>query len=106
MAVELDVSNPSAQLTPGTFAQVTWVVHKQAPSLLVPTSAIATNLERTFVIRIRDSKAEWVDVEAGGNQENLTEVFGDLHPGDEIAIRGTDEIASGATVKRQEVPAR
>ncbi|HET9741651.1 MAG TPA: efflux RND transporter periplasmic adaptor subunit, partial [Terriglobales bacterium] len=52
MAVELDVSNPSGQLTPGTFAQVTWPVHRKSPSLLVPTSAIATNLERTFVIRI------------------------------------------------------
>ena len=102
MAVELDVTNPSGQLTPGTFAQVTWPVHRQAPSLLVPTSAIATNLERTFVIRIRDSKAEWVDIKAGANQDKLTEVFGDLHEGDEIAVRGTDEIASGANVKAHE----
>lgn len=102
MAVELDVSNASRQLTPGTFAQVTWPVHRQAPSLLVPTSAIASNLERTFVIRIRDGKAEWVDVKAGANQDKLTEVFGDLHAGDEIAVRGTDEIASGANVKAQE----
>ena len=102
MAVELDVNNASRQLTPGTFAQVTWPVHRQAPSLLVPTSSIATNLERTFVIRVRDGKTEWVDVKAGANQDKLTEVFGNLHSGDEIAVRGTDEIASGANVKTQE----
>jgi hypothetical protein len=33
----------------------------------------------------------------------LTEVFGDLQPGDLVAARGTDEIRSGTDVRIKEV---
>jgi multidrug efflux pump subunit AcrA (membrane-fusion protein) len=67
----------------------------------VPKTAITSNQERTFVIRIADGKAEWVDVKTGVYQGDVVEVFGDLHPGDSIAIRGSDEIQPGANVKAQ-----
>lgn len=28
--------------------------------------------------------AEWVDVETGGRADNMVEVFGDLHDGDQV----------------------
>ncbi len=99
MPVELDVKNASGKLTPGSFSQVIWPVHRSRPSLLVPNSAIANNLERTFVVRVRDGKADWVDVKTGASSGDLTEVFGDLHPGDQVAKRGTDELAPGTPVK-------
>jgi len=98
MPVELDISNPSGELTPGAFAQAEWPAHTSQNSLLVPVSAVATNLERTFVVRIRNGKAEWVDVRTGASAEKLVEVFGDLQPGDEVAVRGTDELAPGVQV--------
>jgi membrane fusion protein (multidrug efflux system) len=98
MPVELEVSNADGRLTPGTFADVRWPVRRPSPTLFVPTACVGTNLERTFVIRVRDGKTEWVDVKTGAISGKLTEVFGDLQPGDDIAARGTDELAPGTKV--------
>ena len=102
MAVELDVDNRDARLAPGTFCQVRWPVHRSGPSLFVPSASVASTTDRTFVIRIRDGKAEWVDVRTGLTSGPLVEVFGDLRPGDEIAARGTDELRPGLQVRPRE----
>jgi membrane fusion protein (multidrug efflux system) len=99
MAVELDVDNKDSQLAPGTFCQVRWPVHRATPSLFVPSGSVASTTDRTFVVRVRDSKAEWVDVKTGLTSGPLVEVFGDLRAGDEVAGRGTDEVRPGTPVK-------
>ena len=98
MAVELDVANADGRLAPGTFCQVRWPVRRPAPSLFVPSGSVARTTDRTFVIRVRDGKTEWVDVKTGLTSGALVEVFGDLRAGDEIAGRGTDEIRPGTPV--------
>ncbi len=102
MAVELDVANGDGRLAPGTFCQVRWPVRRSGPSLFVPSASIATTTDRTFVIRIRNGKTEWVDVKTGLTSGPLVEVFGDLRPGDEIAGRGTDELRPGTEVRPRE----
>lgn len=99
MAVELDVVNKDGRLAPGTFCQVQWPVHRTGPSLLVPTASVASTTGRSIVIRIRNDRAEWVDVKTGLTAGPLIEVFGALAPGDEIAARGTDELRAGSTVR-------
>jgi membrane fusion protein (multidrug efflux system) len=103
MPVELDVNNRGGKLTPGSFSEVIWPVRRLGASLLVPSSSIGTNLERTFVVRVRNGKTEWVDVKAGPSSGANTEVFGDLQPGDQVAVRGTDELAPGVEVQVQRV---
>ena len=92
MPVELDVRDPNAELVPGEFCEVEWPVERTYPTLFVPASAVASNLQRTFVIRVRQNRTEWVDVTTGARAGNLIEVFGDLHEGDEVVVRGTDEL--------------
>ncbi len=92
MPVELDVMNPSGRLAPGMFPQVEWPVRRPHPTLFVPASALVRTTERVFVIRVRSGKAEWVDAKAGATSGNFVEVFGDLHEGDLVAVRGTDEL--------------
>ena len=99
MAVELDVNNADGRLAPGTFCQVKWPVRRTAPSLLVPNTSVASTTGRTFVIRVRSGRTEWVDVKTGLTSGPLVEVFGDLKPGDDIASRGTDELKAGASVQ-------
>lgn len=106
MPVELDVQNQTRgvrRLAPGMFPQVLWPSKRLQPSLLVPPSAVAVTTERSFVIRIRDGLTEWVDVKRGAsiNQQgsDLVEIFGDLSPGDQIALRGTDELRAGTRVQ-------
>ena len=99
MAVELDVSNSDGRLAPGTFCQVRWPVTRPGPSLFVPSASVASTTDRTFVVRIRGGRAEWVDVKTGLTSGPLVEVFGDLHAGDEVAGRGTDEMRPGTEVR-------
>ena len=102
MAVELDVTNKDGRLAPGTFCQVRWPVRRSRPSLFVPSGSVASTTDRTFVVRVRNGKTEWVDVKTGLTSGPLVEVFGDLRAGDEIAGRGTDEIRPGTAVRARE----
>jgi hypothetical protein len=67
---------------------------------------VASDLQRTFVIRIRQNKAEWVDIKTGVRAGTLIEVFGDLHEGDEVAIRGTDQLRAGVEVSSRVVASK
>ena len=98
MAVEIDVMNTRGELASGSFAEVRWPVERREPSLFVPPSAVASTLDRTFVVRIDHGKVAWVDVRTGVTAGKLVEVFGDLHAGDQVAVRGTDELHVGASV--------
>ena len=98
MPIELDVRDPGAELVPGSFSEVEWPLRRTYPTLFVPASAVATNLERTFVVRIRNGMTEWVDVKPGATMQGRLEFFGDLRPGDMVAIRGTDELRPGTAV--------
>lgn len=106
MAVELDVTNTDGRLAPGTFCQVRWAVRRSVPSLFVPSGSVTSTTDRTFVIRIRGGKTEWVNVRTGLTSGAQIEVFGELAAGDEIAGRGTDELMPGTEVRaRQAKPA-
>jgi RND family efflux transporter MFP subunit len=105
MAVELDVMNRDGRLVPGTFCQVEWPVRRPAASLFVPSGSVVSTTDRTFVVRIRNGKTEWVDVRTGLASGPLTEVFGDLRAGEEVAARGTDEIKPGAEVRTKQANA-
>jgi membrane fusion protein, multidrug efflux system len=102
MAVELDVVNKEGRLAPGTFCQVKWPVHRRTPSLFVPAGSIGSTTERTFVVRVRNERTEWVDVSTGLSSGPLVEVFGDLQAGDQVAVRGTDELKPGTEVRVRE----
>jgi RND family efflux transporter MFP subunit len=101
MPVELDVNNAAKRLEPGTFCEVVWPVNPPEPTLFVPSSAVATTLERIFVVRIRNGEAEWVAVKTGATAGDLTEVFGELKAGDDVVVRGTDELRPGTRVTPQ-----
>ena len=104
MPVELDVRDPHAELDPGTFCEVSWPVRRAYSTLFVPASAVASDLERTFVIRVRNNRVEWVDVKTGAKSGKLIEVFGDLKEGDQVAVRGTDQLRPGTEVSPRSAP--
>ena len=98
MPVELDVRDSQAELNPGMFCEVSWPVRRDYSTLFVPSSAVANDLERAFVIHVENNRVDWVDVKTGAKSGNLIEVFGKLKEGDQVAVRGTDQIRPGATV--------
>jgi RND family efflux transporter MFP subunit len=99
MPVELDVVNPGARLSPGMYPEVKWPVRTGRASLLVPPSSVVTTTARSFVIRVTNGRAEWVDVRRGRAAGDLVEVHGNLRPGDLIVQQASDEIRNGAVVQ-------
>jgi len=106
MPVELEVANVKGELSPGTFSDVLWPVRRSYSTLFVPTSSVANTLERVFVVRINAGKSEWVDVKTGATLDKMIEVFGDLHDGDIVAVRGSDELRPGTSVSAQQAPGK
>jgi RND family efflux transporter MFP subunit len=105
MPVELDVTNPEGRLASGMFPEVLWPVRRSDTTLFVPASSVGRTTEATFVVRIHDGTAEWVNVQTGEVDGKLVEVYGDVHPGDEVASRGTDELRPGTRVSAKPVAA-
>src|SRR5882724_5648415 len=99
MPVELDVRSTDGRLSPGSYSSVKWPVHRAATTMFVPASAVTNDQQRTFVERVRNGKAEWVDVVTGLSMSGNVEVFGDLKPGDEVIRNATDAIRPGQQVK-------
>lgn len=98
MPVELDVGNANGRLAAGMYPSVKWPVHGSQKVLLVPLSSIVNTSERTFVIRVQDGSAEWVDVKRGPVHGDLVEVVGSLTDKDVVLRRGTDEIRQGTRI--------
>jgi membrane fusion protein, multidrug efflux system len=105
MAVELDVTNADGRLAAGMYPEVRWPVHSSAQSLVVPKTSVVVTTERVFVIRVRNGRAEWIDVKRGVADKNAVEVLGNLKAGDEVVVRGSDEIREGMAVTPRRVPA-
>jgi RND family efflux transporter MFP subunit len=99
MAVELDVMNPDQSLAPGMYATVKWPVRRSQPGLYVPTTSVVTTTERTFVIREKNGKAEWVNVSKGAAEGDLIEVIGPLQAGDKVVKRANDELREGTPLQ-------
>jgi RND family efflux transporter MFP subunit len=101
MPVELDVLNRDGKLAPGSFTSVSWPLERSYATLFVPASAVTSDQQHTFVIRVRDGKAEWVTVQTGQTVSGEIEVFGDLKAADQVVKTATDAIHSGDRVQVQ-----
>lgn len=88
-------SNTGNKLKSGMFANASIKFGRAAPSFIVPSTAVVTNQEKRFVIRLKNGKAEWVDVHNGIAVDTRAEIFGKLSEGDTLLVRGTDEIKPG-----------
>jgi RND family efflux transporter MFP subunit len=95
MMTEFDVDNHSHELKAGMYAQVKLNTERSSKTLFVPTSSVVSSSEQVFVIRKKDGKAEWVSVKKGTVMDSLVEVFGDLHEGDPIVKKASEEFRNG-----------
>jgi membrane fusion protein (multidrug efflux system) len=98
MPVELDVMNASGKLAPGMYTEVKWPAKAGQVTLLVPATAVTSTTERSFVIRVDNGVARYVNVKKGPAQGDLVEVTGPLAAGDRVIQRATDEIREGTAI--------
>jgi len=92
---EFAYNNKSDELKAGAFAYVQLNLQRTGNSFVVPPLAIATTQERKFVIKIKNGKAEWIDVRQGMSTDKGTEIFGNIANGDTLVGRASDERKPG-----------
>jgi RND family efflux transporter MFP subunit len=101
MPVELDVQNRDGKLSPGSFTTVSWPLQRNYATLFVPATAVTSDQQHTFVIRIRSGTAQWVNVQTGQSINGDIEVFGNLAAGDQVVKTATDAIRPGDPVRAE-----
>jgi RND family efflux transporter MFP subunit len=99
MIAEFDVDNRDGDLKSGMYAEVRLPIARSRPTLFVPGTALIHSTEGLFIVRLRDSLAEWVPVQQGNSADSLIEVFGAIKEGDVIAKQAYEELRNGQTVK-------
>jgi hypothetical protein len=69
--------------------------------LFVPASAVTTDRQHTFVIRVQNNKTEWVTVQTGQTVDGNIEIFEELKLGDQVVKTASDALRPGETVRVQ-----
>lgn len=101
MPVELDAPNPQHRLAPGMYAQVAWQAQRPYATLFVPSTAVMTTTQNSFVECVRSGAIVWVPVRQGFAAGDRSEVFGDLRPGDVVVRMASEELRPGTHVSTQ-----
>lgn len=97
--IEIDILNPKKRLKPGMYVSAHLPVTANEGSIFVPKSAVISNMERTFVIKVENGVAKWVDVQRGDDNMNQVQIFGGVAKGDTILKTASEDIAVGKPVK-------
>jgi RND family efflux transporter MFP subunit len=98
--IEILFDNKAHKLLPGMYANAILPLQRPEASLVVPQTAVVTNMERSFVIKVnKNGTTTWVDVQKGEEDGNEVEVFGEIIPGDTIIKTASDEIKNHAAIK-------
>ena len=92
-------NDPRNGLKAGMYADVFISLNRSSQSVTVPSTAVATSVNGPFVIAVIGDTTHWVRVKKGDTVGDRVEVFCDLHDGERVAVRGTEEIRSGRRVQ-------
>jgi RND family efflux transporter MFP subunit len=102
--LEVDVYNKDNRLLPNMYADVNVPLPAKDSAFIVPKTAVVTSTEKVFVIRVKDNKAEWVNVQKGIEAGDNVEIFGSIVRGDQLIKSATEEIRNGSTIKQGKAP--
>ena len=96
----LELANPGARLVPGMFVTMQLTDNRVEKSLLIPTEAVIQTGKRTVVMVAEDSgKFSPVEVEAGIESDNQTEIKRGLKLGQRVVVSAQFLIDSEASLK-------
>ena len=96
--VEADVDNASGKLLPGMVANVQFLLPGRDSAIILPRSAVGSNAEGVYVIKVVNGKARKTPVSKGREANGNVEVFGDIAAGDRLVKMASDEIREGEEI--------
>ena len=92
-------TNADGRLWPGEFVNTTLVLHEHPGAILVPSQAVQTGQQGSFVFVVQPNmKAEIRPVVIGQSIDNQTVVTSGLKPGETVVTDGQLRLIPGATV--------
>ena len=97
--IEIDVQNSNNQFKPGMYSEVLLPTSGNVNAFVVPKSAVVTTTEKKYVICVENNSAKWVDISEGNESKDSTEVFGNLHNGDEVIVNANYQLKDGTAIK-------
>ena len=97
--IEIDVLNPNNKFKPGMYAEVVLPTSGSENAFVVPKSEIVTTTERKYVIVADNNIAKWVDISEGNQANDSTEIFGNLHNGEEVVTNAGYQVKEGMTIR-------
>jgi membrane fusion protein (multidrug efflux system) len=81
-------SNPTGELIPGAFAELTINLQQINDALMIPTLCLIPLLNSQNIFIVNNGTARLVEVETGIRREKLVQVTSGLTAGDTIAVSG------------------
>ncbi|ARP96502.1 efflux RND transporter periplasmic adaptor subunit [Bordetella genomosp. 13] len=92
------VPNGDATLRPGMFARVQ-LMFGQDQALVAPEAALSPSGQNQYVYRVRDGRAERVEVTIGERREGRVEILTGVAAGDQLVVAGLQRLTDGAPVQ-------
>jgi len=89
------IPNPDRALPAGMFLSLTLVLD-EAERIVVPEEAIVFQAAQTYVFVAEDGTARRRAVETGQRRDGVIAVTSGLSPGDEVVVRGLQQVRDGA----------
>lgn len=94
-----EFANPEGALWPGQFVTVELRTGMHPNALVVAPSAVQRGLDRPFVFRVEDGKAEVVQVEVAYENEEFSVLKSGVADGDVLVVDGQSRLKQGVPVK-------
>ena len=96
--LDISVDNENGKINPGEAAEVTLEKTLQKDKLIVPSEAVITTDEESYVYIIKDSRAKKVKVEVLETQTEKTAIKGELKKGNKVVIKGQTLLSNNINV--------
>jgi RND family efflux transporter MFP subunit len=100
LLVEVRVANPDSLLLPGMYAQVTFLLHSAAPTLLMTSNALLIRPEGMRVAFVgKDQIVHYRKISVGRDYGTQIEVLSGLEENDRVMVNPTTMIREGQKVE-------
>lgn len=93
-----EIENDAGEVLPGAVAQLILTDKKVKNTIIVPTAAVLSENEESYVFIVKDGSAKQVKVEIKETQSEETAVEADLEKGDQVIINGQFTLSDGSQV--------
>jgi RND family efflux transporter MFP subunit len=105
LLTEVDVPNPDAVLTPGTYCTVEFRVPRRTPSFIVPADAVIFNQYGLHVAAVKNDTVHMQKITIARDFGREVEVRTGVENGEKVILNPPADLEDGAKVHVQAIPA-